>query len=85
VTAVAVDGGNAAVDGVAARFFLCVGIRLGGPAFDRALCLDHASGVQQGFEQGGLARTGVAGERDVADVFRVVRHDVPPLAEATHA
>jgi len=71
----AVDAGDCRVDGMAAAFLDRVEVRGGAAAFDAAGGLDRAAGLQQGFEQRGLAGAGMAGERDVADVLCRVGHD----------
>jgi hypothetical protein len=60
---------DAAVDRMGARFFLAVGIGHRVAAIDATCRLDRATGQQQRFKQRGLARAGVTGERDIADLF----------------
>ncbi len=61
VTAAVGNAGDGAVDGMPARLFLTIRVRLRGAFIHRALRLDHAPGMEQSFEQAGLAGTSMAG------------------------
>src|SRR5690606_16837770 len=78
---VVVDARHGDVERMAALFLDRVVVRQRVAALDRACRLDGAAGVQQGFEQGGLAGGGVACESHVPDVLRGVGHErTSPLA-----
>ena len=74
-----VDAGDRGVDGMAAFAFDRIEVGDRAAAFDGACRLDGAAGMQQGFEQGGLAGAGVACQGHVADLLCAVGHEpVPP-------
>src|SRR6201991_1102010 len=57
-----------------------VGIGDSAATLDGAGAGERASGVEHGFEQGGLACAGVAGKGEAADAFRGWRHDATLLS-----
>ena len=85
VDAAVVDRGDGGVEGVPARLFHRVVVGHRGAALDGACRRDRAAGMQQGFEQGGLAGAGVAREGDVADLAGAVRHNDLSLLKALRA
>ncbi len=60
--AVALDGRDGRVDRMTSRLFHGIGIGNGTATFDAAHAGQRAAGVEHGFEQGGLAGSGVAGK-----------------------
>ena len=75
MAAAMVQVNNDAVQGVLVGFFLGVEIAHRRPLVHRALLRDRAGLVQQRLHQGGLSRTAVAGNGQVANVLRcVARH-----------
>ena len=71
----AVDRCNHRVERLLAFLFHRVEIGNRCTALDGAGSTDHASCVQQGLEQRGLARGGMTDERDISDAFGGVGHD----------
>ncbi len=60
---------------MAAASFHRVEVGHRGAAFEAACRLNRATGMQQGFEEGGFAGAGVACQGHVADGFCAVRHE----------
>ena len=70
-----VGGSDRGVQRMAAGLLHRIVVGHRGAAFEVACRLDRAAGMQQGFEEGGLAGARVACEGHVADLFRAVRHE----------
>jgi hypothetical protein len=70
-----IDAGDRCIDGMPAILLDRVEIGDGAAAFDGACRLDGAAGMQQGFEQRGLAGARVACEGHIADLACDVGHE----------